>query len=89
MEIQVDYHGSDVDLKIVLGGGPSHRNAQGVILVERVIFPITATNKEVASLPQPVGRGKIENHKRSARTPRKIKKALRCLIRAKKVKEQG
>ena len=46
-------------------------------------------NEEVASLPQPVGGGKIGNHQRSAGTPRKIQKALGCLLRAKKVKEQG
>ena len=48
-----------------------------------------AANEEVASLPQLVGGGKIENHQRSAGTPRKIQKALGCLLWAKKVKEQG
>ena len=54
-----------------------------------VIFPITAGNKEVTSLPKPVGRGKIENHQRSARAPGKIEEALGGLLRAKKIKEQS
>ena len=73
----------------ILRGGPSHRNAQGVVLVKRVVFPIAATNKEVASLPRPVGRRKIGNYQRSSRTPRKIEEALGGLLRAKKINEQS
>ena len=48
-----------------------------------------ATNKEVTSLPKPVGRGKVENHQRSARAPGEIEEALGGLLRAKKIKEQS
>ena len=73
----------------ILGGGPCNRNAQAVVLVKRVIFLIAAADKEIASLPKPVGRGKIRNHQRSARVSRKIEEALRGFLRAKKIKEQS
>ena len=43
----------------ILGGGPCNQNAQAVVLIKRVIFPIATADKEIASLPKPVGRGKI------------------------------
>ena len=73
----------------ILGGGPCNRNAQAVVLIKRVIFPIAIVDEEIASLPKLVGRGKIENHQRSTRAPRKIEEALRGFLRAKKIKEQS
>ena len=58
-------------------------------LLRGVIFPIAAANKEVTSLPKPMGRGKIENHQRSTRAPGKIEEALGGLLRAKKIKEKS
>ena len=73
----------------ILKGGPSHRNAQGVVLVKRVIFPNATANKEITSLPQPVRRRKIRDHQRSSITPRKIEEALGGLLQAKKIEEQS
>ena len=72
-----------------LGGGLSNRNAQGVVLVKRVILPIAAANKEVMFLPKPVRGGKIRNHQGSASTPGKIEEALGVFLHAKKIKEQS
>ena len=73
----------------ILGGGPCNWNAQAVVFVKRVIFPIATIDKEIASLPKLVGRGMIGNHQRSARASRKIEEALKGFLRAKKIREQS
>ena len=73
----------------ILGGGPYNRKAQAVVFVKRILFPIVIVDKEIASLPKLVGRGKIRNHQRSARASRKIEEALKGFLRAKKIKEQS
>ena len=70
-------------------GGPSNRNAQGVILVKRIILPIAAADKEVTLLPKTMGRWKIGDYQGGASTPGKIEEALGGFLRAKKIKEQG
>ena len=73
----------------ILWGGPCHPNAQGVVLIKGVIFPIATTNEEISSLPRPMGRRKIRDHQRSSSTPGKIKEALGGLLWAKKIEKQS
>ena len=64
----------------VLRGSPDGRNAKGVLSIKGIVFPMTATNKEIKFLPELVRGGKVRNDQLSARALGDIKKAFGGLL---------
>ena len=69
----------------ILRSSPGSRNAQSVILIKGIVLPTAATDEEETFLPKPMGGWKFRDNQRSIGMPRKVKKALRGLLQAKKI----
>ena len=51
----------DEKLKQVLRGSPYCRNLQRIVLIDRVIFPMSTPNKEIAPFPMLMGGMEVGN----------------------------
>ena len=79
----------DRKLTQVLRGSPYCQNPQHIILVGRVVFPMSTLDKEITLFPMLVGRREVGNDRSGSGPLRNIQEAFRGLLHVEEIQQQS
>ena len=79
----------DRKLKQVLRGSPYYRNPQRIILVSRIVFPMSTPDKEITLFLVLVGRREVRNNRSGSGSLRNVQEAFRGLFHAEEIQQQS
>ena len=79
----------DRKLKQVLRGSPYYWNPQRIILVSRVVFPMSTLDKEITLFPMLVERREVKNNRPGSGPLRHVQEAFRGLLHMEEIQQQS
>ena len=79
----------DRKLTQVLKGSPYGRNPQCIVLVSKVVFPMSTLDKEMALFPVLVGRREVGNNRPGSGPLRNVQEAFRGLFHTEEIQQQS